>query len=521
MSNENTNKSTADVKDFSISRANKLKEIYSDDIASKRRYGQNAKYKSKSYADANAVRSALESAANNRESIVETSKQLYATNPIYASVINYLANMYSWRYKITPHKVYVKSKKKAQKQMKTDEFNLMYNLMLEVVDGIGIETKFPALLSLLFTNGGVYFSTCCDEDSISIDTILLPDKYCRKIGETQFGTSIIQFDFAYFDSMGLSNAELDSYLKTFPKEFLKLYKAYKKDSNKQWQTLDPAYSSGILLNELSIPTYFYLYGGILDYEKYQDIELERNENLLKYLVVHKMPIYEDKLVFEVDEVKAIHSSLKRIVDTSEKARLITTYGDVHVDKISENDRAENEVLSKAFKSIFNNAGFNSGIFTSETVEGLKMSLVRDKAVVWKYVQALLNFYTIAINNWFDFKMYEADIDILPISPYTYSDDIESFKANASLGVGKLDYIIASGIKQRNIADQLYLEDFLKLGSIKPMQTSYTQTAEDRAAETNNSTNDNSNKKTTEDEIEPLDSANEVKEVDEVVEENNN
>lgn len=118
-------------------------------------------------------------------------------------------------------------------------------------------------------------------------------------------------------------------------------------------------------------------------------------------------------------------------------------------------------------------------------------------------------------------MYEADIDILPISPYTYSDDIESFKANASLGVGKLDYIIASGIKQRNIADQLYLEDFLKLGSIKPMQTSYTQTAEDRAAETSNSTNDNSNKKTTEDEIEPLDSGDEVKEVDEVVEENNN
>lgn len=265
--------------------------------------------------------------------------------------------------------------------MKADDFNVMYNLMLEVVDGLGIETKFPALLSLLFINGGVYFTTFCDENAIAVDTILLPDKYCRRVGETQFGTAIIQFDFSYFDSMGLSEVELKDFLKSFPKEFDKGYKKYKKDQNNRWQTLDPVYSSGLLLNEQSIPTYFYLYASILDYEKYQDNELERNENLLKYIVAHTMPHYEDKLIFEVDEVKAIHQSLRKIVDTSDKARLITTYGDVAVHKISENDKAENEVLAKAFKSIFSNAGFNSGIFTSETVEGLKMSLVRDKAIV--------------------------------------------------------------------------------------------------------------------------------------------
>ena len=54
-----------------------------------------------------------------------------------------------------------------------------------------------------------------------------------------------------------------------------------------------------------------------------------------------------------------------------------------------------------------------------------------------------------------------------------------YKTNATLGVGKLDYIIASGIKQKNIQDQMYLEKFLKLDEIVPMQTSYTQTAEDR------------------------------------------
>ena len=274
----------------------------------------------------------------------------------------------------------------------------MYNLMLEVADGLSIETKFPAMLSLLMISGAVYFTTFCDEESIAIDTMLLPDEYCRKIGETQYGTNIIQFDFSYFQNLGLQGDELKEALKSFPKELQKGYGRYEKDQNMRWQTLDPRFSSALLLNEMSIPTYVYLMGGLLDFEKYQDNELERHGNLLKYLVVHKMPHYEDNLIFESDEVASLHKSLRRIVDTGEKARLITTWGDVSVNRISESDTSENQVLSKSFDAIFNNAGFNSALFSGESVAAINMSLIRDKGKVWKHVQSLLNFYTIAINN---------------------------------------------------------------------------------------------------------------------------
>lgn len=240
------------------------------------------------------------------------------------------------------------------------------------------------------------------------------------------------------------------------------------------------------MNEYSIPTYFYILGGILNYEKYQDNELERNENLLKNIVVQTMPHYEDKLIFEVDEVKALHQSMRKKIDTK-NSKLVTTFGDIHVEQIAKNDTAENQVLSNAFKSIFNNAGFNNGIFTAESVTALKYSLIRDKGLVWKFIQALLNFYSITINNWFDFKTYQADIDILPISSYTYEDDIKIYKDNATLGIGKLDYIVASGIKQKNIEDMFKLEDYLHLDRITPMQTSYTQTAQDREEGSNGNT----------------------------------
>lgn len=481
---------------FSITRKEALEKLYADEMSTRRRYDKNTSYSTTEYKTAAAVREALSNAVANKDSIVEASKKLYVTNPIYAAVINYLRDMYTWQYKVVPHRIYTKSKAKARKQINVEDYVIMYNLMLEVTEGLSFKTKIPSLLQRLFVEGSVFFTTLSDEDSLTIDTLILPTKYCRQIGETQFGTAIVSFDMSYFRDQGLKDTELKDYFKSFPKEFEKGYRAYLKDANKRWCELDPRYSSGIMMNELGIPTYIYILGGLIDFEKYQDNELERSDDALRYLVVHKIPHYEDQLLFEVDEVAALHRSLKKVVDSGDKARLITTYGDIQVQKIADNDTAENQVLSKAFTAIFNDAGFNSGIFTSESVTALNMSLVRDKGLVWRYVQQIVSFYNLAVNNWFDFKGYQADIDILPISLYTYKDDIEGFRSNATLGVNKMDYLIASGIEQKHISDVLMLEKTLGLENITPMQTSYTQTAEDRNANEQDS-NDKTN--TTDDE----------------------
>lgn len=464
---------------FRSDRIKKIQKMYADEQSVKRDQNRSTSYSASDPKSAADLRDMLDKGIVNHDNLVELSRKLYSINPIYSSIISYLSNMFNWRYKVLPHKVYSKSKAKLKKTIKEDDFQIIYNTMLEAVDGLSIETKFPMLLTLLYITGSVYITTIKDEESMTVDSILLPEKYCKKVAETQYGTAIIDFDFSYFDSLGLSAKDLNEFFKQFPKEFKQDYNRYKKDVNLRWQTLDPHFSSGVLLNNDAIPTLLYLYGGILDYEKYQDNELERNENTLKYIVAHKMPIYQDQMVFEMDEVEAIHKSIAKVVNTNTKARLITTFGDIHIEKVADSDTAENQVLSKAFKAIFNDAGFNAGMFTSDSVTALKMSLVRDKGMVWYYVQQFCSFYSIAINNWFDFKLYEADIDILPISPYTYNDDIKIYKDNATLGVGKLDYLIASGIKQKNIKDQLDLEAFLKLDEITPMQTSYTQTAVDR------------------------------------------
>lgn len=220
-----------EVAKFKTSRVKTLEKLYADEASARRARGDTPSSSTGlRIGSAAAVREALSRAINDLEQVVESSKQLYLTNPIYASVINYLSDMFMWRYKITPHKVYTKSKAKSRKQLPAEDYKQMYHLMLEVVEGLSIETKFPSLLTYLFIRGSVYFTTICDDDSLTIDTILLPENYCRKVGETQYGTSIIEFDYSYFDDLGYTQAELKEYLKSFSAEMQKGYRKYKNDT---------------------------------------------------------------------------------------------------------------------------------------------------------------------------------------------------------------------------------------------------------------------------------------------------
>lgn len=89
----------------------------------------------------------------------------------------------------------------------------------------------------------------------------------------------------------------------------------------------------------------------------------------------------------------------------------------------------------------------------------------------------MNFYNLAINNVFNFQNYQASIRILPISPYNEKEKMELYNKNATLGIGVLDNIVASGIKQVDLQPTLELEQFLDLRNrLIPLQSSHTQSS---------------------------------------------
>lgn len=95
--------------------------------------------------------------------------------------------------------------------------------------------------------------------------------------------------------------------------------------------------------------------------------------------------------------------------------------------------------------------------------------------------------------------------------------MEVYRQNATLGIGKIDYLVASGVKQKHIEDTFELENFLDLSRITPLQSAHTQTADDRKDEdeTSKDSKDDSKKSG----IEPLDDKKSTKESKETTDKN--
>ena len=403
---------------------------------------------------------------SNLEQIRDYSRDAYSFYPIYSTVVDTMSNIFYWRYVFYPRLV-------KNNNLTPDEYKTIYTTMAEVVDGLSIETTFPHLLTKLLIDGALFLITQKTSSSKTIGTMIMPPKYCRLASKTQFGTNTYQFDYSYFDNLGLNKSQIEEILSYYPQEMADSYHLYQKNPTKRWQKLNPKYAAGFSLNDKTFPTYLRSLGAILQYDKYRANELERSEQQLVKIISHKMPTWEDKLVVEVPEMKELHKSMSKQLVKNKYVRMLTTFGDLDVLSIGEDQTKENKTLSNAYSAIFNVDGDNENLFNGTNKESLEFSLRRKESIIWKYVQELVNFYNLVINNQFNFKGYQCNINMLPLSVYNFEKNLLQYKEGATLGVSRLEYIVSLGVKQIDIPSKIELETFLKLDELKPLSTSYT------------------------------------------------
>lgn len=80
---------------FRINRANKIKEIYADETSNNRRFNRSISTSGNKLLTAAQVREALHKGLINKDNVVQISKELYAKNPIYMQLIDYLCNIFN------------------------------------------------------------------------------------------------------------------------------------------------------------------------------------------------------------------------------------------------------------------------------------------------------------------------------------------------------------------------------------------------------------------------------------------
>lgn len=97
-----------------------------------------------------------------------------------------------------------------------------------------------------------------------------------------------------------------------------------------------------------------------------------------------------------------------------------------------------------------------------------------------------------MNNLYRFRPLQAEVSILPITIAKENELVKQYRENAAYGIGKIEAIVASGIKQRHIADRAKLERVLDLDNLlKPLRSSHTQSFKkgEEEVEINNTSQD--------------------------------
>jgi hypothetical protein len=103
--------------------------------------------------------------------------------------------------------------------------------------------------------------------------------------------------------------------------------------------------------------------------------------------------------------------------------------------------------------------------------------------MWKFVTQLNNFINLVLNQLYNFKPFQAEVNILPITVAEEDDSIRLYRESATVGIGKLEAVIATGVKQRSLQDRAKLEQMINLDSmLKPLQSSHTMSGNQQTAQ---------------------------------------
>lgn len=458
----------------------KIKDLYGSEILIKERSGSKVDISKISDVLTKDPDVLYNNALKSPKTAYKLSEAAYYASNQYASIINYYKTLFYIRYTVVPYRIKKYGEKIGQE---VSEYDKIYSRMIGAVEGINLETLLPSIIEYSLIYGSCGVITEKNTSSETVVTFILPQEYYKQVGKTQFGTKIIAFNFEYFDTLktkvssastnAVEDTSFDNVLSSFPKILRDGYAEYQTLKTNKWKILNPEVATMFTFNDMGLPPKLGAYPAAVDYNQYKSIELDAAEQKLDKILSHQIPTDSNgNLIMEVDEAIDISSELRKSLSSIPNVKVITTFGPTELHDLSSSRKEEMDVITNAYQNIYSSAGVDYHIFYSD--KDLKATILRDKAFIWDFLQPVILFYNISINNLINFKPYQAKINLLPISVQLEDTDVQRYIEYAGAGIGRLQAVVAAGIKQIDLESLADLEEYLDLDTIlKPLQSMYT------------------------------------------------
>ena len=404
------------------------------------------------------------------DSLRELSRYYYRTNSEYRNNIDFLAHLPLYDTVVIP--VYQEGK-----GSKTQIVKAFYKAC-QFIENLDIPNTFSRI-SVEWIKNGIYYGILrTDGEKITIQD--LPISFCRTRYKDFNNLDILEFNLRYFDTITDKEAR-EECVATFPVIVQKAWAQWIKAERKidPWVML-PAADGGVSFSFAADKTPL-LIASIPKLKKLDDAvgrEEKRDENELYKLLIQKMPIDSNgELVFQLDEVADIHSSVAGMLEDIDTVDVLTTFGDTSLESIQESSAATQSAdrIDKYRKNTWDALGRGNILFNPDGSSALAYQIKKDEALMIAYLNVYETWIKFHLNDRFARSGLQFDFEILPTTVFNRQDLQTSYFRGAQYGYSKMFAGVAMGIKQRDQLSLMNFEnEFLEMSTkMIPLQSSYT------------------------------------------------
>lgn len=355
-----------------------------------------------------------------------------------------------------------------------DKIKKAFQKELKLLNNMNMENEFRKILRVVWREDVFYGYIYSTTDSFMIDQ-LDPD-YC-KIAQLEDGCLNFAFDFSYFDKYPVR-------LETADSEIVSGYNTYLKDKqNSKWQILNPKKTICIKANDdnLSevVPPFVGIFEDLIDLIDYKSLIRNREEIQNYKLLVQKIPINEksnsiEDFMIDLDTAIQFNDSLSDSVP--DQVGVALTPMDILPVEFKP-DTSESDLLSKAIRTVFDNAGTSQMLFNSDKSGsvGLNASIRTDEMMAFAILRQLERWVRRYIK--YNSTSTKFSFEFLDISQFNRENFVQEQVSLAQSGVPNKFKLCASvRINPLDVISNCYIENELfELNmQFKPLSTSYTQ-----------------------------------------------
>lgn len=412
----------------------------------------------------------------------EVSNFFYEASGIYGRLCRYLAYLYRYDWMVVP---YVNSDSAKPEKVLTE-----FSKVLNYLDNMDTKMLFNDF-ALKVVKNGVYYGYRIDGDDKTIIQEL-PIPYCRSRYFVN-GKPLVEFNVKFFDDSFKDANQRMNVLKSFPKEFVKGYAAFKAGRLKVepgdqqgWIVLDPEFTLKFNVNGSEMPALMSVIPAIINLDEAQELDRKKMLQELLKIVIQKMPLDKNgDLIFDVDEAADLHNNAVQMLSKAVGVDVLTTFAEIEVANMADkNSSTTKDDLQKVERNVYNQAGVSRQVFDTDGNLALDKSIANDESAMYNLLLQFEKF----LNDCLDYnfnknpKKLKFRVNMLTTTIYNFKELAKLYKEQATLGYSKMLPQIALGQSQSSILATAHFEnEVLQLAEIMiPLQSSNTMSGDPKA-----------------------------------------